>query len=132
MAVLPVPPLFWKLPVLLIVAGPPRLLRKLVSPATSNVPVLLNVAPCPLHKSPPLKLVVPVLLIVRCASPLASGPLNTRLPPPGITVVPLPFMLPPVQLSVHRTINRPHSLHFTPPNAPSALVAFTLKFAVPP
>src|SRR5947208_12626479 len=77
MAVLPVPPLFWKLPVLLIVAGPPRLLRKLVSPATSNVPVLLNVAPCPLHKSPPLKLVVPALLIVRCANPLARSEEHT-------------------------------------------------------
>src|SRR2546430_4341181 len=74
MAVLPVPPLFWKLPVLLIVAGPPRLFRKLASPATSNVPVLLKVAPCPLHRSPPLKLVVPALLIVRCPNPLALGP----------------------------------------------------------
>src|SRR5207249_5071212 len=118
MAVLPVPPLFWKLPVLLIVAGPPRLLRKLVSPATSNVPVLLNVAPCPLHKSPPLKLVVPALLIVRCASPLASGPLNTRLPPPGITAVPLPSMLPPVQLSVPLTVNTPLPLRLPPLKAP--------------
>src|SRR2546429_185717 len=106
MAVLPVPPLFWKLPVLLIVAGPPRLFRKLASPATSIVPVLLKVAPCPLHRSPPLKLVVPALLIVRCPNPLALGPLNTRLPPLGITVVPLPLMFPPVQLSVPLTVTR--------------------------
>src|SRR5438046_1933686 len=99
-------------------------LRKLVSPATSNVPVLLNVAPCPLHKSPPLKLVVPALLIVRCANPLALGPLNTRLPPPGITVVPLPFMFPPVQLSVPLTVNTPLPLRLPPLQAPPALVAF--------
>src|SRR5438046_7053238 len=89
-------------------------LRKLVSPATSNVPVLLNVAPCPLHRSPPLKLVVPALLIVRCANPLALGPLNTRLPPPGITVVPLPFMFPPEIGRAHLSTPVTH-----PPRMPS-------------
>src|SRR5205814_10247692 len=51
------------------------------SPATLNVPALLTVAPCPLHKSAPLKLTVPLLLSVRCASDLLPVPLNTRLPP---------------------------------------------------
>src|SRR5207249_5128253 len=129
MAVLPVPPLFWKLPVLLIVAGPPRLLRKLVSPATSNVPVLLNVAPCPLHKSPPLKLVVPVLLIVRCASPLASGPLHTRLAPPGTPLDPIPFMLPPAHLSVPLTVNTLLPLRLPTPHAHPAHVQPPLKFS---
>src|SRR5205809_7525936 len=104
MAVLTAPPLFWKLPMLLIVAGPPRLLRKLVSPATSNVPVLLNVAPCPLHKSPPLKLVVPRSEERRVGKAWASGSLTTRLRQLGITFVQLPFMLPPVQLSFQLTL----------------------------
>src|SRR5256885_9803956 len=88
----PRPPLFpsTTLSGFLIAAGPPGLFWKLVPPATSNVPVLLKVAPCPLHRSPPLKLVVPALLMVRCPSCLLLVPLNTRLPPLAITVVPLP------------------------------------------
>src|SRR5256885_11468783 len=97
----PRPPLFpsTTLSGFLIVAGPPRLFWKLVSPATSNVPVLLKVAPCPLHKSPPLKLVVPALLIVRCPSCLRSEEHTSELQSPCNIVCRLLLAYTTVQLS---------------------------------
>src|SRR5205807_10594198 len=44
MAVLPVPPLFWKVPVLLIVAGPDRMCRRLISSHLVNMYVFLWLA----------------------------------------------------------------------------------------
>src|SRR2546426_3167632 len=86
--------LFRSLPVLLIVADPPRLFRKLASPATSNVPVLLNTAPCPLHRSPPLDRKSTRLNSSHLVISYAVFCLNKKIPPARDHLRPAPAHVP--------------------------------------
>src|SRR2546427_3619485 len=77
-------------------------------------------------------LVVPALLMVRCPSCLLFAPLNIRLPPLGITVVPLPLISEEHPPELQPQANLLCPLLLAKHKAPPALVAFPLKFAVPP
>src|SRR5678809_1495021 len=105
-----------------------------ISPCRSNTPPpwLLSVAPKPLLKLPPLQLTVPALLIVRCAKVLSLLPLIDSVAPFGITVAPLPFMLPPVHISAPLTVRIPLPPRLPPFKVPLTVLAGPLKLAVPP
>src|SRR5437868_3786977 len=62
----------------------------------------------------PVQVVVPALFIVREARYLSLLPLMFRLLPMGIVSAPVPFIVPPVQLSVPIIVPVPLSVAFVP------------------
>src|SRR5262249_40953868 len=59
-------------------------------------------------------------------------PLINRLPPPGITVDPLPFIVPPVQVITPLTLNTPLPASAPPFKVALIVLAGPLKLAAPP
>ena len=96
------------------------------------VPLLLNVAALVKKKMPePVRTAVPAFVRVRVSRVLLSGPVIARVAPDATVVVPVPSMVPPVQLRVLVTVKGA-----LPPRTPllwvnKAVPAGWLKFSVP-
>ena len=97
--VVPAPAVFCSVPVLLNCPMPPRLFRKSLSVWTSKTPLLLKVD-VPERMSPvPAKFHVPWLSVTRPpVRSLVAPPLTFIVAPAARTVVPVPVIVPPVQL----------------------------------
>src|SRR6516164_9551172 len=129
----PVPALFLSVPLLLKVgAAPPWLYTTALLACRSQVALLLMVAPTPDQMSPPLQVVGPAVLSVRCVSTLVVVVVIARLPVLATVVVPVPVISPPVQLAAPLTVRVA-----LPPSVPLLIdrvvvLEGLLKLAVPP
>ena len=131
----PVPCVRVSTPALLIVVEvPPKLLNHVLFTCTSKVPLLLNVPPPPAPIPPPLHVVNPLVVSVRCVRNLFPDPTMSSVFVPLTTVEPAPLIVPPLHwLPVPFTVNTalPASVPPLRFNAPDTALA-ALKFAVPP